>query len=321
MLKVSIIIPLKNFNDYINESVENCLELMYPEFEVIVLPDDLSGDFKFADDEKVRVIPTGPIGPSEKRDLGAEKAAGQILAFIDDDAYPVEGWLGAAIRHFSDPDVAAVGGPGVTPYSDSLAQKASGAVYESFVASGGNTYRYIPEKVRYVDDYPSCNFIIRKEIFDRIGGFDSKYYPGEDTVLCLKITKDLGKKIVYEPGALVYHHRRSLFKGHLKQIANYAKHRGYFVKKYPATSFRLSYFVPSLFVCGLFFGWLLFLLNSLFLWAYFGIVFVYLFSVLLCSQKLKSLKGSILTFSGIILTNICYGICFIKGILTLKLEE
>ncbi|MDP8262637.1 MAG: glycosyltransferase [Candidatus Ancaeobacter aquaticus] len=318
-LKVSIIIPIKNYNDYLNESVEACLNLLYPNFEIIVLPDDCSGSFKHSDKKQVKIIPTGPMGPSEKRDIGAKKATGEILAFIDDDAYPVGEWLGVAVRNFSDPDVAAVGGPGVTPYSDSLLQQVSGAIYDSWMASGANTYRYRPGKKRLVDDYPSCNFIVRKSVFDEVGGFDSTYYPGEDTVLCLKITKKLKKKIVYEPLALVYHHRRAVFKPHLKQITNYAKHRGYFVKKFPETSMRLSYFIPSMFVCGVVFGWLLFLLNILFLYLYCGIIIVYLLCAIINSQKLNSFRGSILTFIGIVLTNCTYGVFFLKGLCSKKL--
>jgi GT2 family glycosyltransferase len=319
--KVSIIIPLKNVNPYINESVGACLALDYADFEVIVLPDDQSGGFDYADDPKVRVLPTGPIGPSEKRDIGAREAAGTILAFIDDDAYPVKEWLSAAVRHFENPDVAAVGGPGVTPDSDAPHQQASGLVYESLMASGNCAYRYRPMQERYVDDYPSCNFIIRKDVFEQVGGFDSAFYPGEDTVLCLKVTKQLKKKIVYEPGAVVYHHRRALFAGHLKQVANYAVHRGYFVRKFPQTSLRPAYFIPTFFVVGVVLGPLFFLINTLYLQIYFGIIFIYLFCAVFCSFPAKNAQGVLLVFLGIIATNVTYGIMFLKGLFAQKLKE
>ncbi|MBQ5511265.1 MAG: hypothetical protein IIT94_09040, partial [Prevotella sp.] len=74
---------------------------------------------------------------------------------------------------------------------------------------------------------------------------------GEDTLLCEDIVYGQGKRLVYDPWAIVYHHRRRLFGPHLRQLGRYAFHRGYFVKKSPKTSFKLSYFVPSLFVLGL----------------------------------------------------------------------
>lgn len=319
--KVSIIIPLKNFNQYINESVRACLELDYADFEVMVLPDDLTGRFDYENDPRVRVLPTGHIGPSQKRDIGAREAAGEILAFIDDDAYPVKGWLGAAVPHFEDPEVAAVGGPGVTPPSDGLYQQTSGLVYESWMASGNCLYRYRPQGPRDVDDYPSCNFIIRKDIFEQVGGFDSAFYPGEDTVLCLKVTKQLKKRIVYEPDAIVYHHRRRLFAGHLKQVANYAVHRGYFVRKYPETSLRLAYFIPTLFVLGVVAGPLFFAINILFFKLYFGILLIYLFCALVSSLRGDGMRGKFLVFLGTVATNLTYGVMFLKGLFARKLKE
>jgi len=247
---VSIIIPVKRFNKNLNECIDYCLKLDYENFEVIVLPDDIdySSDKFFstipaAESNKLKIITTGNIGPSEKRDIGIENSKSDIIAFLDDDTYPVSDWLDNAIKNFSDPEIAAVGGPAVTPDSDNLLQKSSGLVYSSYFASGQYVYRYVPKKKIFIDDYPSCNFIVRREIIEKIGGFSNCFWPGEDTVLCLKITKELGKKIIYDPNVLVYHHRRELFIPHLKQVANYGLHRGYFVKKFPETSLRFSYFV------------------------------------------------------------------------------
>jgi hypothetical protein len=58
------------------------------------------------------------------------------------------------------------------------------------------------------------------------------------------------QRIVYDPQVAVYHHRRRLFWGHFRQIWNYAVHRGFFAKRYPATSLRAQYFVPTAFVAG-----------------------------------------------------------------------
>ena len=114
--KVSIIIPLQKFSDYARESLKHCLSLDYSDFEILLLPDS---EVKI-DSPKVKVIPTGHIGPSEKRDLALKYATGEILAFIDDDAYPTQTWLKEAVKHFQDEKIAAVGGPAITPPDDSL---------------------------------------------------------------------------------------------------------------------------------------------------------------------------------------------------------
>jgi GT2 family glycosyltransferase len=116
------------------------------------------------------------------------------------------------------------------------------------VGSGGaGVYRNSIQKRRYVDDYPTVNLIINKDDFNKVNGFDEQYWPGEDTILCLKLTKELNKKILYSPMIKVFHHRREAIIPHLQQIKRYAIHRGLFAKKFPQTSFRIGYLIPSLF--------------------------------------------------------------------------
>jgi GT2 family glycosyltransferase len=171
-----------------------------------------------------------------------------------------------------------------------------------------------------VDDYPSCNFLVRHSIFKQLGGFNTQFWPGEDTKLCLEITKDLGKKIIYDPTVLVFHHRRPLFIPHLKQIANYALHRGYFVKRYPQTSLKFSYFVPSLFILALIAGAALSLYSQLFRAIYFFCLILYLSLVFIFSIS-KELRLIPLVFLGIILSHLTYGFYFLKGLLTKKLRD
>lgn len=252
--------------------------------------------------------------------MAIDYAKGEIFAFIDDDAYPAKDWLKNAIRNFADPIIAAVGGPAITAPDDNLRQKASGIIYSSFLGSGRNIYRYLPKDKREVDDYPSCNFLVRKSVMQELGGFKTNFWPGEDSKLCFDITQSLNKKIIYDPEVLVYHHRRPLFMPHLKQVANYALHRGYFVKRYPQTSFRISYFVPTLFlwvvitggILSIFLAWL----RIIYLWGislYFLLVFI--FSI--C----KDLRLIPLVFFGIILTHLTYGFYFLKGLFSRKLSE
>ncbi len=313
---VSIIIPVKYKNKNLEECVRHCLSLDYPDYEIIVLCDNpiqLDGD-------SITIIPTGPIGPAEKRDMAIERAKGDIIAFLDDDAFPVRDWLKNGLRHFENPDVAAVGGPAVTPGSDSLRARASGEVYSSFLASGRFIYRYVPKEFQEVDDYPSCNFIVRKSILKEVGGFNTRYWPGEDTVLCLNITSHLKKKIVYEPEALVFHHRRELYLPHLKQVKSYALHRGYFVKKFPQNSLKLAYFIPSLFVAGVLIGAIVSILIPIMRGVYLSCIGLYLLIVAGASIKGRDMRMNFLVWTGIILTHIYYGIWFLKGLLSKEIR-
>ena len=325
-MTVSIIIAVKTWQKNLEECVRKCLKLDYPGFEILILPDKEGTVPARAIDNlskgtvPIRIIPTGVVNPPQKRDMAIPLAKGEILAFIDDDAYPANDWLKNASKNFIDPEVAAVGGPAVTPAYDSLRQKASGLVYSSLLVSGQYSYRYLPKPRKEVDDYPSCNFLVRKSIMQELGGFDTNFWPGEDTKLCLDITKKLGKKIIYDPQVLVYHHRRPLFTPHLKQIASYALHRGYFVKKYSQTSLRLAYFIPTLFLSALIIGAVLSLISVPFRMIYLSGLSLYLFLVFI-SSIFKDLRLIPLVFLGIISTHLTYGFWFLKGLLSLRLKE
>ncbi len=247
-------------------------------------------------------------------------ARGEILAFIDDDAYPRKDWLKNAINSFADPGVAAVGGPAITPEDDDPRQKASGLVLSSPLVSGRYSYRYLPGKRIEVDDYPSCNLLIRKSVMQELGGFNTNFWPGEDTKLCMEITKRLGKKIIYNPEVVVYHHRRPLFGPHMRQIANYALHRGYFVKRYPQTSLRLPYFIPTLFLLSIISGAVIYLFFAPIRIIYILSLILYSFLVIIFSVY-KDLRFIPYIFCGIILTHIIYGLYFLKGLISRKLKD
>lgn len=315
MKKVSIIIPVREINDYIREAIPHHLQLDYPDYEILIFPDEPSEETF----PKTRIIPSGKTGPAEKRDMALEYAQGEIIAFIDDDAYPRSDWLKNAIAHFDDPSVGAVGGPAVTAENDGILRQASGKVYESVLCSGGYTYRYVPGKLMDAEDLPSVNLIVRKDVFAQVGGYDSNFYPGEDTKLCLDIIKVAEKRIIYDPDVLVYHHRRKLFKQHLKQSNNYALHRGYFAKVLPDTSRKFVYFVPSLFVLGLVVGPLLALLFPPLWYVYFAVLLLY--SILLIGSTLypKDVRVWGLAVAGVFLTHVGYGIGFVRGLLSKEL--
>ncbi len=316
---VSIIIPLHKINDQFTECINHCLSIDYSNYEIIVVTDKLIE----LNHLKVRLIHTGEklTGPAEKRDLAINICNGEICAFIDDDAFPATNWLKNAVKHFNKPEIAAVGGPGLTPEKNNLMQRASGTIYSSILGGGGTAYRYIPKKSRYVVDYPAYNLLVRKSIIQDIGGFNSKFYGGEDTKLCLEIIKK-NKKIFYDPNVIVYHHRRPLFKEHLHQIWNVGKHRGYFVKKFPETSFKLSYFLPSTTLIIFILGMFLSIINNSFQLIFFIGLSTYLIAGFLSGLFMeKNLKIAFLVSIGIPATHFTYGIAFIKGLTINFLER
>ncbi len=313
---ISIVIAVKNDNPYLQQSVRESLKQKYEKFEIIVLPDENIDTLP----PEVTVIPTGNELPAIKRNIGVEAAKGEIIAFLDDDSYPAANWLYELAANFDDDEVGAAGGPATTPSEDTLWLQVSGAVYSSFAASGSYRYRYIHDRRREVDDYPTCNLAVRRSVFNDANGFQTNYWPGEDTELCLTITKKLGKKIIYDPLVHVYHHRRSFWNGHFKQVTQYALHRGFFVKKFPETSRKPAYFMPTILAFGILTGWTTYFWCKPLFYIYLAVLIVY-FIVLAAASLLASPKLILYTIMGTVLTHIAYGIYFMKGLFSSKLRK
>ena len=327
---VSIVIPVKELNDFLRkETIPALLKQSYQDFEIIIITDKPSKE-SASWRAKTKIMASWPkTGPADKRDMGVEKAKGEIIAFLDDDSYPDKDWLKKALKNFKkDEKIAGVAGPNITPPHNSLRQKASGYVWSTWLGSGGaGTYRCAVSQRREVDDFPTVNLLVRKKDFLSVGGFDSHYWPGEDTKLCHDLVYKLGKKIIYTPEVLVYHHRREVFKPHLQQIGRYALHRGHFARILPKTSLRLGYLIPSLFVLWLFGGpFMILLLKFNFLYLlYLFIISLYVLLLLITAIKVylkeKNLKLAFLVIPSIFVTHLVYGVLFIKGFFLKKLKR
>ena len=326
-MKFSIIIPVKELNDYLDESIPKIFEMDYKDFEVIILPNDKpTTNPDYLKNKKIRIISTGKVSPAVKRDVGAKEARGEYVAFMDDDAYPEKDWLKIAEEEFEKKKCAAVCGPAMTPKNSNFFQKVSGLFFESTFGSGPTNYRDVPAKKSfYVDDYITVNLIVNRKIFLDIGGFKNEFWPGEDTKFCLDLV-NAGHKIWYSNKLIVYHHRRKNLKAHLKQVGNYGKHRGYFAGKFEKTSFRIGYFAPFVFTFGNIGLGVLSILDRRFLWIWSGLL---LFYFLLLSVDIGRLtKNRKLWLTAIIITflsHLYYGwmffVGFLMGLFRIKLKS
>jgi len=325
-MKFSIIIPVRSINDHLKENIEYLKQLKYDDFEVIIVTDN--PEQYYFNDARFILLSSGSVGPGEKRNIGANNSTGDILAFLDDDAYPKDDWLNKAYEIFKGGSVYALGAPAVTPLNAGFLEKCSGRVLESMLSGAGTVYRYMPLPRRYINDFPTVNFMVKREAFLSVGGFIKDFWPGEDTKLCLDLVKKYGKEFIYDPTPIVYHHRRNLFKPHLKQISRYGQHRAHFARIFPENSRNPSYFVPSLFIFGLLLGPFVCLLVPLLWMLYLPVVSLYTLLLSLefihISVKDKSLTAGLYVAFGIFLTHMVYGVNFIIGLLKkpeLKLKK
>ena len=149
---VSVVIACPGDSWMLRECLDAIAAQTYRNFEVIVLPDgelaELSSAIKTGQAAPsqnsnsaaapdrfdgrtafgLTILPTGKVRPAEKRNLGINAAKGDLVAFIDDDAYPDAHWLEYAVKYFGDESIGAVGGPGVTPPGDGFMARAGGRV-------------------------------------------------------------------------------------------------------------------------------------------------------------------------------------------------
>lgn len=314
-LSVSIIIPCRKIDEYTKECIKHCRRLDYANFEIILLPDDAPERI-----DGVKIVPTGSITPGAKRNIGVANAGGEICAFLDSDAYPRSDWLSTAVRYFDQPQIAAVGGPGLTPVNDDFMQKASGYVLSSFMV-GTLSNRYKTTTYVESEDIHSCNLLARKSVLVEVGGWNEKYWPGEDTLICLAIKKH-NKRLIQALDVVVFHHRRPLFKGHLQQIWRFGVHRGFFAKKYRGNSFKFIYFAPSISISTLFAGLIVSILDSLLMKVLLTAIAAYLILCLTVTLiQVRKAKLTLPIWCGIIATQIVYGVSFLIGLFKRDLKR
>jgi len=166
--------------------------------------------------------------PSRQRNLAAAAASGEILYFLDDDSMVFPGFLQRAICHFQDPGVAAVGGPSLTPDSDSALQHSFAMAFGSIFGGGGMRNRYRTSgKVRVSNDSELilCNLAFRRDAFLAQGGFDERLYPNEENELLDRIKRG-GWRLIHDPELFIYRSQRPTLKAFCRQLFSYGRGRG-----------------------------------------------------------------------------------------------
>jgi GT2 family glycosyltransferase/glycosyltransferase involved in cell wall biosynthesis len=211
--RVSIVIPVHNKIDY----TVACLRSLAAHpgtaaFETIVV-DDASGDAtaeRLAQIRGIRVLRNEQnLGFVGSCNAGAAAAHGEFLAFLNNDTVVEDGWLDALLRVFDEEPESGLAGAKLV-YPDGRLQEAGGIVFAD--GSGWNYGRFEnPADPRFEfrreSDYCSgAAIMIRRDLFDQLGGFDTRYAPAyyEDTDLAFAVRK-AGKKVLYEPRATVVH--------------------------------------------------------------------------------------------------------------------
>jgi GT2 family glycosyltransferase len=225
--KISVLICTYNGSRTLRETLDSLDGLEYPNYEVVIVNDGSKDATPtiLEDYPQFTVVSTENRGLSNARNTAMETATGEIVAYLDDDAYPDPHWLTYLALTFMSGDYVAVGGPNLPPPEDGFSA-------ECVSHAPGN-----PSHVLLADDVaehiPGCNMAIRRKALQAIGGFDPQFrIAGDDVDVCWRLQERDGV-IGFSHAATVWHHRRGSIKAFMRQQTNYGRAEAMLEVKWP----------------------------------------------------------------------------------------
>jgi len=248
-MKYSLIIPVYNRREEIEELLESLLVQQHDSFEVVVVQDgstERCDDIieRFQDRLNIQNIYKENSGPGSSRNYGMRKAKGDWFIIFDSDCLIPDHYLQAVDDYLTKQDVDTYGGPDKAHESFTNTQKAIDWAMTSYVTTGG-----IRGSEKSLDDYQprSFNMGMKREVFEKVGGY-GKIWPGEDPDLSFRIKK-AGFSVGFIKDAYVYHKRRIDFRKFGQQVYKFGVVRNILSKWHPGTG-KMVYAFPSLFLIG-----------------------------------------------------------------------
>ena len=224
--KISVVVCTYNGSRTLKQCCEGLLKLDYPDYEVIVVNDgSTDSTASIAGQLELRYIGLSNGGLSNARNVGLKAAAGEIVAYLDDDACPDPQWLRYLADAFETGGHVGIGGPNIAPAGDGL-------VADCVANAPGGPIHVLLDDVK-AEHIPGCNMAFRKECLDQVGGFDTQFcIAGDDVDLCWSL-QEKGWSLGYSPAALVWHHRRNSVRAYWKQQVNYGRAEAMLERKWP----------------------------------------------------------------------------------------
>lgn len=251
-MKYSIIIPVYNRPEEVNELLQSLTKQTYRDMEVIIVEDGSTVTCEsvvrnYAGKLQLRYYTKENSGPGMTRNFGAEHSQGDFLIILDSDCVLPAGFLQAIEDELMRKDCDAWGGPDRAHDGFSSVQKAINYSMTSFLTTGG-----IRGGKKQMDKkfYPrSFNMGIRRSLYRQLDGFSSMRF-GEDIDLSLRIYKSNANCRLF-PDAWVWHKRRTDFKKFFRQVHNSGIARINLMKRHPG-SLKLVHLLPAVFTLGVF---------------------------------------------------------------------
>ena len=248
-MNYSIIVPVYNRPDEVDELLESLTHQTFKQFEFIIVEDGSKNDCrsvveKYSSALDIHYYYKDNSGPGQSRNYGAERSKGDYLIVLDSDVVLPKGYLQAVEDELKANPCDAFGGPDSAHPSFTDVQKAISYSMTSFFTTGG-----IRGGKKKLDKfYPrSFNMGIRRDIYQQLGGF-SKMRFGEDIDFSIRIFK-AGCSCRLFPEAWVWHKRRTDMRKFFRQVYNSGIARINLHKRHPG-SMKLVHLLPMVFTVG-----------------------------------------------------------------------
>ena len=247
--KYSIIVPVFNRPDEVQELLESLTKQTEKGFEVIIVEDGSTVPCeevckKFREKLNIRYFKKENSGPGQSRNYGAERASGAYLIILDSDVILPETYIASVSSELLKNPCDAFGGADASHPSFTPIQKAISYSMTSFFTTGGIR----GGKQKLDKFYPrSYNMGIRREIYKELGGFSRMRF-GEDIDFSYRIV-EAGYTTMLFPSAWVWHKRRTDFKKFWRQVYNSGIARINLEKRHPGTM-KLVHLLPTVFTVG-----------------------------------------------------------------------
>jgi len=232
---ISVVVCTYNGHRTIRECLHGLSKVRYPNFEVIVVDDGSSTPMEpIVASYGFRTIRTPNRGLSAARNSGMEAAAGEIVAYLDDDAYPDPDWLSYLADAFQRTAHVGIGGPNLAPPCD-------GPVADCVAnAPGGPVHVLLSDEI--AEHLPGCNMAFRRWALLEVGGFDPCFrVAGDDVDLCWRL-QERGGTLGFSPAAMVWHHRRNSVRAYWRQQKGYGRAEALLQQKWPGKYNLAGYF-------------------------------------------------------------------------------
>ena len=254
-MKYSVIVPVYNRPDEVDELLESLCSQTFKDFEVVIVEDGSQIPCKDVCDKYADILDLHYYfkqnsGPGQSRNYGVERAQGEYVIILDSDAVVPTGFLQAVDDELQRQPSDAWGGPDAAHESFTDIQKAISYAMTSFFTTGG-----IRGGKKQLDKfYPrSFNMGVRREAYLALGGFSPMRFSkmslyGEDIDFSIRIYK-AGYSCRLFPEAWVWHKRRTDFRKFWRQVYNSGIARINLWKKYPE-ALKPVHALPSVFTLG-----------------------------------------------------------------------